>query len=40
MATVEPSATSQTAAGRIFSLDAFRGFTMIWMISSGFGPDN
>ncbi|MFN0171303.1 MAG: acyltransferase family protein, partial [Bryobacteraceae bacterium] len=24
-------------AGRVFSLDAFRGFTMIWMISSGFG---
>jgi len=33
-----PAGMKQVDANvRLFSLDAFRGFTMVWMISEGFG---
>jgi len=31
------ASTPDTATARVFSIDAFRGFTMIWMFSNAFG---
>lgn len=37
-ASTSPPELPQTPAGtRLYSLDVFRGFTMVWMISEGFG---